>query len=293
MTSKERSSQIVVAIVASLLLHLFVIPLLFWVEHSRPLRQAKAEKKIHIHAVSRTKEVDDLLKKQLVSIEKPQMEERPKEADYSSEWDQKVERETRSSKVSSKPHPAPASEQRTASNPPVEPQREFKKVQGIGQRTSVPKVNLMPSWQELAQYSGSAFNDHLEDVEEDAQTRLNTFEWKHASFFNRMKESISEQWSPDREVRIHDPEGILLGRKDRYTLVEVFIDPKGNLVDVNIKKSSGVFYLDDEAVRALKAAAPFPSPPHMIFKEKSTFSFSFGFYVGLEKGYALDFNWRS
>jgi protein TonB len=44
---------------------------------------------------------------------------------------------------------------------------------------------------------------------------------------------------------------------------------------------SGVSELDDEAVRAFNAAAPFPNPPDGLVKDNQiTFAFSFHFDIG-------------
>jgi len=48
----------------------------------------------------------------------------------------------------------------------------------------------------LDKITGAAANDHLQDVDEGDGTYLNTKEWKFASFFNRVKQSVSQQWNP-------------------------------------------------------------------------------------------------
>jgi TonB family protein len=154
------------------------------------------------------------------------------------------------------------------------------------------KMNLVPSWRELEQYAGMPFNDHLENIEEDAETRLNTFEYKHAVFFNRIKENVARAWDPIKQVRRFDPNGALFGRRDRVTVVEISIDKQGNVVMAKVKKPSGVFYLDEEALRAFRAAGPFPNPPKVIFGQNESFSFPFSFYISNDKGSSIDFNWK-
>ena len=51
-------------------------------------------------------------------------------------------------------------------------------------------------------------------------------------------------------------------------------------------------HLDDEALRAFKAAGPFPNPPPGLFGDRETFTFHFGFAVEFDQGLSMDMNWR-
>jgi TonB family protein len=44
----------------------------------------------------------------------------------------------------------------------------------------------------------------------------------------------------------------------------IFLDGRGTLVRVKVLSASGMTDLDDAAVEAFKAAAPFPNPPKGI-----------------------------
>ena len=282
------------------------------------------QKPFHVRLVSKNsfkKKSEPIPEKQLVSMVKPLKNERPKEADYLSEYDQKVQEQTKSfqSSPNLSQHETQASEdiKKIGSNVLVPEQRadaprqnsKIKKeavwkqpVLSSGQQALMGKsldestggkdlINLMPSVHELEHYNGSAFNDHLEDVEEDAKTRLNTFQWKHATYFNRIKETVSHVWSPDRQIQRYDPQGTMFGQRDRYTIVIVTLDRQGVVVDVNVRTESGVDYLDQEAVRTFKVAASFPNPPLAVFGDGNTFDFAFGFHVSYEKGFFGDFGW--
>ena len=56
----------------------------------------------------------------------------------------------------------------------------------------------------------------LDNVDEGEGTYLNTKEWKYASFFNRVKQSVSQQWNPGQQLRLRDPTGNIYGGRDRY-----------------------------------------------------------------------------
>jgi len=139
-------------------------------------------------------------------------------------------------------------------------------------------LNLLPSPAVLDKVSGAAANDHLEADEGDG-TFLNTREWKYASFFNRVKQSVGQQWHPQDQLRLRDPTFQVYGARDRYTLVQVTLTDQGHLKDVFVEKSSGLDFLDLEAVKAFERAQPFPNPPPGLLAADQTVHFQFGFFL--------------
>jgi TonB family protein len=140
--------------------------------------------------------------------------------------------------------------------------------------------------------NSDALAEHLPNIVEEQETKLNTWSWRHAPFFNRIKTQVGHAWAPARQIERFDPQGTLLGQKDRVTILSVTIDPKGKLKALHIALSSGVAYLDEEAERAFKKAAPFPFPPRDLFNTQEGFSFQFAFYLQQNKGMKFDFDWH-
>ena len=137
---------------------------------------------------------------------------------------------------------------------------------------------------ELARVVGSRVNDALQDVEEGEQTLLNSKRWLYASFFNRVKRRVSENWHPDRAYLRRDPSGNVYGFRDRLTILRVRLNPAGKLKDVHVEKASGVGFLDDEAIAAFRAAEPFPNPPRgLVDRGSGLISFRFGFLFELSR----------
>jgi hypothetical protein len=160
-------------------------------------------------------------------------------------------------------------------------------------KQSTPRTpNLFPSWKSSASDGGMPFSDQLKDVEQDAETRLNTWEWRHATFFNRVKEAVARKWKPNQAIRRNDPAGQLVGTQDRVTQVMASIDRDGKLVAIKVSRDSGVFFLDDEALRAFREAAPFSNPPKALFGSNETFEFPFGFMLSYDRGFKFDLNWK-
>lgn len=142
-------------------------------------------------------------------------------------------------------------------------------------------LNLLPSAAVVDKITGAAPNDHLKDVEEGDATYLSTREWKYASFFNRVKQSVGQEWNPSGQMRLRDPTGQIYGGRDRYTILTVTLDATGRLKDSFVDKSSGIDFLDLEAVKAFERAQPFPNPPPGILADDQTVRFQFGFFLEL------------
>ena len=150
-----------------------------------------------------------------------------------------------------------------------------------GRAGSLGLLTLTPSLGVLDNVSGAAPNDHLGDVEEGDATYLNTREWKYATFFNRVKQSVGMNWDPGRELLLRDPTGNLYGGRDRHTVLQVTLNQNGTVKDIFVVKSCGLDFLDLEAVHSFERAQPFPNPPNGLLTADATVSFTFGFFVEL------------
>lgn len=140
-------------------------------------------------------------------------------------------------------------------------------------------ADLIPSVGVLARVSGGPTNDLLEGLEEGEGTFLNSREFKYASFFNRLKRGVSQQWRPLDEYNRRDPSGQIYGNKTRRTVVAVTLRPDGSLFHVEVSRSSGVDFLDHEALEAFQHAEPFSNPPKALVDTSGFIVFSFSFQV--------------
>ena len=142
-----------------------------------------------------------------------------------------------------------------------------------------PEVpNLKPSQEVLERAIGGGSVDHLDDVNNGDETALNAKRWIHASFFNRLKRQVAQNWDPASVWRRRDPNGQVFGYKTRVTEVRVSLTTKGELAKIVVTAPSGVSELDDEAVRAFQHAAPFVNPPKELASEDGLITFAFSFY---------------
>jgi len=89
-----------------------------------------------------------------------------------------------------------------------------------------------------------------------APISLNTRDPVYVTYFNKIKLSIESQWEyPELALRY--------GLQGKLSL-EFTIAQDGQLAQLRLIRSSGSLLLDEEAIRAIKAAAPFPPIPPWI-----------------------------
>jgi len=148
-----------------------------------------------------------------------------------------------------------------------------------GQRK--PNLSVSPDMLQKAIGRGSGSMDYLKDVDDGELTALNSKKWKHAPFFNRVKRAVANEWHPEVVYVRHDPSGNVYGVKDRVTVLRVHLNPDGKLAAWTVMQSSGVDFLDDEAIDAFRKAAPFPNPPKDLVEVDGQIHFNFAFIFEL------------
>jgi TonB family protein len=126
-----------------------------------------------------------------------------------------------------------------------------------------PEEALRPSPEVLERIAGGPMMA-MEGVEEGESTILNAREFKYATYFNRVYRGIGAQWDPERAYQLRDPALSLYPIQDRRTVVYLKLDENGAVKELRLVKGSGLGFLDQEAMRAIRAAAPFPNPPAAI-----------------------------
>ncbi len=121
-------------------------------------------------------------------------------------------------------------------------------------------------------------NDYLPDVEDEGDTNLlNTRKFRYWDFYQRVRERVGSEWNPASVWQSRDPNGRRYGVRARLTIVRVRLDPTGQDKDLQVRKPSGLSFLDDEAMRAFSAGGPYPNPPAGLVNERGEVEFQFGF----------------
>lgn len=124
-----------------------------------------------------------------------------------------------------------------------------------------------------------------DDIAESDETILNSRRWKYASFFNRIRDAVAERWRPEEVHAQRDPNGAKFGTVPRVTRLFIKLNPDGSVHKISVESSSGLDFLDEEAIRAVRAAQPFNNPPPQLVDPTSgLIEFGFGFRLEFEKG---------
>lgn len=210
---------------------------------------------------------------QIVEQNKRLNEEVDKDSRFLSAFDQKVIKQTRAEQSGKFNNTALGSVKTEGSK-----QGEKKKLTGEKQKPResgelpdlkdlLPKYAMDPGQEgRPADKNGdpSATDDYLKDVQSGLQTLLSTREFVYYTYYNRIKEALRQHWEPNvrEKVKIIYRQGrTIASAKDRVTQVMVTLDAKGELIKIEVLNQSGVIDLDNAALEAFRAAAPFPNPP--------------------------------
>lgn len=146
-------------------------------------------------------------------------------------------------------------------------------------------VKLFPTPEEAERILGIT-PETVPDATSGKENAINSQKWLGASFFLRVREAVAQAWDPERVYRAHDPDGRVYGYKNWFTVLSITLDANGRLLEpVIIAQPSGLRFLDLEAIRALRAAAPFLNPPKEIVDPATgRIKFRFGFLVEVNAG---------
>jgi hypothetical protein len=101
------------------------------------------------------------------------------------------------------------------------------------------------------------------------------------AYVERVKSGIRAQWRPHEVLRSIDPKGQRYGYKDRYTLLEIEVDPEGWALACRVKQVSLVPALDNHVITACHAAQPFGPPPPEHLDRDRRLKFQLGLYVDM------------
>ena len=127
----------------------------------------------------------------------------------------------------------------------------------------------------------SSSNDHVKNIPLGDITQLNTTEFKFYGFYHRIKQKLEQHWGNTLRQKAKDlykRGGTIRGKGEKLTALLVILDAKGNILNVQLKSTSGVEELDAAAVESFNKAGPFPNPPREMLKLGKAF-IEWGFVV--------------
>lgn len=144
---------------------------------------------------------------------------------------------------------------KVAAKPPAAPEKKVETERAevsAAREENLPRLSqLLPTVEQLAKPVPR--EELIRDVEEGDAVSLNTTEFKYISYFSKLKDRIKMVWKYPEAAKI-------AGIQGRLTL-QFVINGDGSLRYVKVLNSSGIPILDDEAVKAVRKAAPFYAIP--------------------------------
>jgi TonB family protein len=284
------------ALIFSIVFHA-IVALVVWLEPSFLI--PKSPTKTQIEWVDARdllqKQEEDKLNGRLVSQDKTINDEADKKAKYLSQFNQKVEKETIAAlhgdykntdgKSATRSKVAKTGEGKSPAEKDANTEKKQASKEVMTDENGVGSVrsmkNFVPSFRpkpipmgQQAASGGegpSSTDDRLKDVPTGLQTMLNTREFVYYSYYNRIKEKLRQYWEPKIKEKmervLRQGRSIASLEQERITKCVILLDEKGKLVRVQVIGESGLVDLDQAAVEAFQAAAPFPNPPKGIVEK--------------------------
>ena len=124
--------------------------------------------------------------------------------------------------------------------------------------------------------------DYIKDLDPGLETLLSTREFVYYTYYARMRRQLNQFWGPkvkEKLIAIYRSGRQIASASDKITRCLITLDKTGNLVKVQIIGVSGVHELDEAAVEAFRAAAPFPNPPVGMVEDDGTIRIRWDFIL--------------
>lgn len=128
----------------------------------------------------------------------------------------------------------------------------------------------------------SQTRDYLPGKEAGLETLLSTKEFVYYTYYSRIRNQLSQYWEPkikQKVLAMFRQGRRIASTEDRITKVQIVLNSEGVLVKARILGQSGVRDLDEIAVEAFRAAAPFPNPPKGIIESDGTVKIDWDFVI--------------
>ena len=213
----------------------------------------------------------------IADIKKPEQEQKPDKAKFLGMYDSAVPEEqvgvTRKPGSMGKPARRPKRPVVKRSKPPGE-QKIFAFDQSIFDKNrKAPESSATPG-------DAGVLDDFYPDFKRGVRTYLNVLRYPGVAYFVRLKRAFKIAFNPEPSLREH----FSLNRVTRGSVdvvLGVSVDRLGNLSELFIFRSSGIPTYDREALRTVRASAPFSSPPEKFVDKDGQLRMSWTFSVYL------------
>jgi TonB family protein len=214
-------------------------------------------------------------------------QEKPNEKAFLGKQDNKVDRQTKTATVGSFKEAGKGMKEATAMVNTISEQQKISdklknlNLSALGVKSevkAVEKINKKPIPAQVAKGLNNGKreltglgqnNDYVEDIPLGDFNKLNTQEFEFYGFYHRIREKLEQFWGSN--IQEQAEKMVKSGRAiasdtNHITSLEIYINEKGEIINVNLNSTSGVRELDEAAVKTFNQAGPFPNPPKGMLK---------------------------
>ena len=252
-------------ILLSLLIHSLVM---FMLSHQWGSHSTAADSSVAVDVVPLTAQQIEQIKGQVVETSQTKKSEKAAKDAFLSKQTQIVERQTKSRTT------APFHDGRSGGAP--EPEQKNVTLGNLG-----VKMNFKPMGNAGPGETAST-SDYLKQVEQGAQTLLNTKEYAYYSFYQRVRQQLEQYWEPGLRQRLKnmfDRGRKLAADHEHATKLTVVMAIDGSITRILVDGTSGMLDLDQAAIDAFNKAGPFPNPPKGLVEHDGTVKIEWEFVL--------------
>lgn len=205
-------------------------------------------------------------KYEVVDILPPAREEKPEESNLAGMFDSRVPKETVSTELL---------QRKTRDQGPGTQDQERKR---ISERSIVHSpLSLSPK---SGPIQDTLLEDYLPDFRRGPHTYLNVLRFPDVQYFVMLKRVFKMTYDPLPSLQeAYFQNRITHGKVE--TVLGVSIDAQGQLAEVFIFRESGIQGFDQEAMRTIRASAPFMTPPAKLLDQAGLLRMTWTFTVYL------------
>ena len=233
--------------------------------------------------VAKTKPV--VTKRQIITTEKSELDLKPVPTRFLSENDQVVDRQTTTKRIGAFKEAGKGQKvgSETVQEKVAKAQTVAKKAKvslsALGQvkipksvalkkeETNLASLGLQNGREGVAGFARN--NDYIEDIPLGDMTKLNTVEYKYYGFYHRIKQRLEQHWGrtlQEKAQNIVKRGGRVPASMDKVTALSITLNSLGQIIDIELRSSSGVTEFDEAAIDSFNKAGPFPNPPKGMIK---------------------------
>lgn len=271
-------------ILVSIVIHAIIVALI-------PQLVAKAkfdEKPIEVFAVSDLPETGGQNPYRIADIPEPAVQKKPKSAKFMGMYDSEVEEEL----VGTAKKPGKSGEGGKTKKPadfqsavPKQKPRMSSKDRLFAFNKAIfedraEKGKRSADRFEKSPGEGGAMDDFYPDFRRGAHTYLNVLRYPDVEYFVRLKRVFKVAFNPEPALADYFSRNIVT-RGSIDVVLGVSVDKGGELKELFVFRASGIPSYDQEALRTVRASAPFSSPPAKFLEDDGILRMSWTFSVYL------------